>query len=121
MGGVRMNRKELAQLQDKCLVATVTTEGSVTYKYKTEFGDVVEIQVPKKGRPKSPHKGKDIKLYLDNATVINAQEIGEGSISKGVRLAVETYKFFNCSPHKNLNFADISQHIIKRLESVKHD
>ena len=43
------------------------------------------------GRPRTPHNGKPRTLYLDDATVSLAREIGGGSVSAGIRKAVAEY------------------------------
>lgn len=69
-----------------------------------------------RGRPNSPHSGKNTMLYLDNATIVNAKEIGSGNTSKGVRLAVEAYNFLISNPTEKITFSDLSRYVIKHIE-----
>lgn len=79
-------------------------------------------QEDKKTKAKPLFHGKRRDLYLDDATVIDALKIGKGSISKGVRMAVEAYKFFNKPEQKN-NTApiDLSTYKIKHVKTGSHD
>jgi hypothetical protein len=46
---------------------------------------------PLPGRPPKMQGGRRINLWLDAATIKRAQEIGDGSISEGLRKAVRNY------------------------------
>ena len=51
-------------------------------------GRAHEITLPQVGAPKKMRDGRDIKVYLDSTSIGIAENIGNGSVSAGIRHAL---------------------------------